>query len=81
MSNLELLKDPKLKQQFPNIDDSVLFSDDSFSVNNEKAGNIYNYFSNKSSPAILVKQDRPEKFVEPNKPMYRIFEIDDMKRN
>ena len=75
----ELLKDPKLKEQFPNIDDSVLFSDDSFSVNNEKAGNIYDYFNNKSSPAVLVKQDRPEKFIEPNKPMYRIFEIDDMK--
>tara|TARA_R110002012_G_scaffold70243_2_gene181058 strand:- start:10805 stop:12886 length:2082 start_codon:yes stop_codon:yes gene_type:complete len=75
----ELLKDPKLKEQFPNIDDSVLFSDDSFSVANNKAGEIYGYFNNRQSPIEIVKQDRPEKFIEPNKPMYRIFEIDDMK--
>ena len=75
----DLLKDPKLKLQFPNIDDSVLYSDDSLGVSNGKANELYGYFSNKTKSTPLVKQDRPEKFIEPNKPMYRIFEIDDMK--
>ena len=75
----ELLKDPQLKQEFPNIDDSVLFADESLGVSTGKAGELYGFFNNDSSPVTLVKQDRPEKFIEPNKPMYRIFEIDDMK--
>ncbi len=75
----EILSDPQIKNQFSNIDDSVLFSDDTLSIGGEKATQLYGYFQNKPSQIEIVKQDKPEKFIEPNKPMYRIFEIDDMK--
>jgi hypothetical protein len=75
----QILSDPKIKARFPNIDDSVLYSDESMNISGEKASAIYGYFNNTSSPVTLIKQERPEKFIEPNKPMYRIFEIDDMK--
>jgi len=74
----EYLEDPQIKEAFPNIDTSILYSDKTLNVDNKKANQLYRLISGKGSPTPLVKEDKKNKFVVPNKPMYRIFEIEDM---
>ena len=73
-----MLEEPEIKERFPNIDTSLLYSDDSYNTM-EQGQHLYEQFMNEGSPIEIVKQDKPEKFIEPNKPMYRIFDIEDMK--
>ena len=75
----EYLEDPQIEAAFPNIDTSILYSDKTLNVNNKKANQLYRLISGKTLPSPLVKEDKENKFVVPNKPMYRIFEIDDIK--
>ena len=74
----EMLEDPEIKERFPNIDTSLLYSDDSYNTM-EQGQELYEQFMTEQVPVVIIKQDKPEKFIEPNKPMYRIFDIDDMK--
>ena len=74
----EMLEDPEIKERFPNIDTSLLYSDDSYNTM-EQGQELYEQFMTENVPVVIIKQYKPEKFIEPNKPMYRIFDIDDMK--
>jgi len=74
----EYLEDPQIKAAFPNIDTSILYSDKTLNVDNKKANQLYRLISGKTLPSPLVKEDKENKFIVPNKPMYRIFEIDDI---
>ena len=71
------VRDPAIKDAIPNIEHSVLFSDLSLDVRSQEATMIYDQ-SRIVPPVMIVKQDKPEKFILPNKPMYRIFEINDL---
>ena len=71
------VRDPAIKDAIPNIEHSVLFSDLSLDVRSQEATMIYDQ-SRMVPPVMVVKQDKPEKFILPNKPMYRIFEINDL---
>jgi len=74
-----LLEDPALEAAFPNIDTSILYSDKTLNPKDKKANHLYRIISGKGMPSPIVKEDKENRFVVPNKPMYRIFEIDDMK--
>ena len=71
------VRDPAIKDAIPDIEHSVLFSDLSLDVRSQEATMIYDQ-SRMVPPVMVAKQDKPEKFILPNKPMYRIFEIDDL---
>ena len=74
-----LLEDPALEAAFPNIDTSILYSDKTLNPKDKKANHLYRIISGKGMPSPIVKEEKENRFVVPNKPMYRIFEIDDMK--
>ena len=69
------LEDPNIKAAFPDIDTSVLYSDKTLDTGNSKANELYRVISGKSFTPLTKEES---KFITPNKPMYRIFEIEDM---
>ncbi|WP_290625076.1 RNA ligase family protein [Altibacter sp.] len=72
-----LLKDPTYQEMFPNLETEILYSDKTLDVKEKRARQVYESCMNKP---MLVKEDEEMKsFIEPNKPMYRIFSIDDMR--
>ncbi len=75
----KLLNNPLIRANL-DIDDEVLYSDLTLNVRSEQAGKVYERATNTpaNEPLVFKKESRPEKFITPNKPMYRIFEIDDM---
>ena len=70
-----MMRDPQLRAALGDIEDDVLFSDLTLDVQHENARQLYSSFK-QAGP--LVKADLPKNFIVPNKPMYRIFEIDDL---
>ena len=74
----KILQDPIMVAKFPKIDPSVLYSDKTLDPRNKKAKVLYAIITGKM-PTPIAKEDKQNKFIVPNKPMYRIFEIDDMK--
>ena len=70
-----MMRDPQLRAALGDIEDDVLFSDLTLDVQHENARQLYSSFK---QVGPLVKADLPKNFIVPNKPMYRIFEIDDL---
>ena len=71
----EMLRDPQVKLSLGDLEDEIVFSDLSLDVKQDNAKQIYSSFS---KPTPMMKEDLPKNFIIPNKPMYRIFEIDDL---
>lgn len=71
-----LLEQDKYKEIFPNLESEILYSDKALDVKDRKAKQLYSSLTTKP---ILMKEDEKVKFITPNKPMYRIFDIDDLR--
>ena len=52
----EMLDDPEIKERFPNIDTSLLHSDDSYNTM-EQGQNLYEQFMNEASPVEIIKKN------------------------
>jgi len=70
-----LLKDPVYQEMFPDLETEILYSDKTLDVKESRARELYNACMSKP---VLIKEEKRE-FIEPNKPMYRIFSIDDLR--
>ena len=70
-----MLKDPLYQEMFPDLETDILYSDKTLDVKERRAKELYDACSTRT---ILAKEDKVD-FIDPNKPMYRIFSIDDLK--
>lgn len=71
----QMMRDPQIRDALGDIEDDILFSDLTLDVQHENARQLYGAFN---QPQVLEKAELPKNFIVPNKPMYRIFEIDDL---
>jgi len=71
----QMMRDPQIRNALGDIEDDILFSDLTLDVQHENARQLYGAFN---QPQVLEKAELPKNFIVPNKPMYRIFEIDDL---
>ena len=70
-----LLQDPVYQEMFPDLETEILYSDKTLDVKESRARELYNACMAKP---VLIKEEKRD-FIEPNKPMYRIFSIDDLR--
>jgi hypothetical protein len=71
-----LLSQPAYQQMFPDLETEILYSDKTLNVKEARAKELYEACMNKP---MLVKEEKSTPFIVPNKPMYRIFSIDDLR--
>lgn len=71
-----LLSQPDYKEMFPDLETDILYSDKTLNVKESRAKELYDSCMNKP---MLVKEEKTTPFIVPNKPMYRIFSIDDLR--
>jgi len=75
----KLMSDPIIRAEF-DFEDDILFSNLSLNVRSEQAQKLYSAITDlePKKPYTFLKEEENPKFIIPNKPMYRIFEIDDL---
>ena len=71
-----LLSQPNYKEMFPELETGILYSDKTLNVKETRAKELYEACMHKPT---IVKEERTTPFIIPNKPMYRIFSIDDLR--
>lgn len=72
----QLLEQPEYQQLFPDLETEILYSDKSLNVQDNSARKLYGAMM--ANPT-LMKEEKENDFIVPNKPMYRIFDIDDLR--
>lgn len=71
-----LLKEPEYQQLFPDLETGILHSDKTLDVTENNAKKLYTSIIERPS---LMKEEKRTGFITPNKPMYRIFDIEDLR--